>query len=99
MIDSENNFIQVYFDKKASSVTLKFINQPSESDKHYSMRYGPANPGCKHLLMQTKGHLSQSNSISLGLKINPEDTNICLKIIVTNGTTTVSLEGVYTMGE
>ena len=87
-----NNFIKLYFDKKTLRITLQFINQPKESDKHYMLRYGPDH---KHLQHQAKGRLTHSNSVTVEVTINPEDAIICLAAIVTNGTKTVSMEGFY----
>ena len=100
--DAVNDFIKVSIDNQAytRSITFSFFNQPSESVKFYSVRYGPECPGCKHLPMQVKGHLSHSNSITVDLNnINPSDTLICLDIIVTNGSKTISLDGIYTVGK
>ena len=64
------------------------------------MRYGESNPSCQHLPIHTKGHLINSNSITVELNISPEDTTeICLSVIVTNGTKTVTVEGLYRFGK
>lgn len=95
-----NKFIDVSFDKEASSINLKFINQPKESEKHYTVRYGPMNSDCKDLPLQTKGHVSNSNSVSVELNLNLEDTTeVCFSVIVSNGSKTVSMEGAYSFGK
>lgn len=89
----------IHFDNKTSSVTLTFINQPKESHKYYSVRYGPASPGCTNLTQHTKGHLFNSNSVTVALNdITWKDT-LCLAIIATNGSETVSIDGVYNVGK
>ena len=85
-------------------MTLKFINQPKESEKHYTVRYGALDPSCRHLPIHTKGRLTNSNYIALEINISPENTtvtitDICWSVIVTNGTKTVSVEGIYSFGK
>ena len=64
-------------------ITLNFINQPKESEKWYIIRHGPANPGCTELPSTTKGHLSNSLSISVELHLTDDITkNVCFEIIV-----------------
>ena len=99
-----NKFIEVTFHEETSGIALKFINQPKEGEKHYTVRYGALNPSCRHLAIHTKGHLTNSNSITIELNIRPENTTvtiteICLPVTVTNGSTTVSVEEIYSFGE
>lgn len=93
-----NKFINVSFDKAASSINLMYINQPKESEKFYTVRYGPVNSNCRDLPLQTKGHLSNSNSVSVELNLNLDDTTeVCFSVVVSNGTKRVSMEGVYSV--
>ena len=95
-----NNFFKVRFDESRMSITLNFINQPKDSEQHYTVRYGPSSPSCQRLPIHTKGHLMNSNSIIIKLNIDPDNTTeICLSITVTNGSRTASLEAVYTIGK
>ena len=91
-----NNFIKISFVEITSSINVRFIKQPRESDKYYSVRYGQVDPSCQNLPMLTRGHLSNSNSITIELNINPDKSDeVCLSVIVTNVTKTVSVEGVF----
>lgn len=91
----------MYLDNQvfSRSITLKFINQTSQSTKNYLVRYGSVYPGCKYLPMQVKGEFSHSNSITVELNISLEETHICLDIIVTNGNITVSAKGGFFIGK
>lgn len=94
------------FTKKVASTVIKlnFLNQPKENEKWYTIRHGPANPGCTELPSITKGHLSNSPFISVELnhKSLTEDVtefSICFEIIVLSGKKTVKMEGTYDFGE
>ena len=101
IIDAENNFIEPFFDKETSSFSLKFLHQPKESDKFYSVQYGSFISSCDYLPYQEKGHLSHSDSTTIDLEsiIGQEDTIFCMSAIVRNRSTNVSMEGTYTFGE
>lgn len=96
--DSMNTFIEVSFDKGTSHINCTFINQPRESKKHYIVNYGTANPSCE-LQSELKGHLVNSNSISLELQLNLEETTeVCFTVTANNGTKTVTVSGTYKAG-
>ena len=97
--DAVNTFINVTFDKVLSRIHIEFINQPKQGEKFYSVRYGPVTPGCGHLPWQTKGHLSNLNSLSLELNILESSSMICFIVKANNGTNFVSVEGIYNTGE
>lgn len=64
------------------------------------MKYGPANPGCKDLSLQTKGHLINSNYVSVELNLNNDDrSEICFSVVVSNGIKTISIEGTHLFGK
>ena len=105
-LESVNNFFEVSFTKKVAStmIKLKFLNQPKEIEKWYTIRYGPANLGCTELPSIVKGHLSNSPFISVELKhrsLTKDVTqfNICFEIIVRSGNKSVKMEGTYDYGE
>ena len=80
-----------------------FLNQPKESEKHYTVRYGALERSCRHLPIQSKGHLTNTNYIAVEFNARPESTtvtitDICWSVTVTNGTKTVSIEGIYSFG-
>ena len=64
----------------------------------YTVKYGPANPGCKDLPLQMKGHLTNSNYISIELNVSKDDrSEICFSVIVSNinGAEMISIEGTH----
>ena len=77
------------------------MNQAKESQKWYTIRHGPANLGCTKLPLLTKGHVLNSNSISVELNhknVTEDRTDICFEIIVHNSDKTVKMEGIYNFG-
>ena len=64
------------------------------------MKYGPANPSCKDLSLQIKGHLINSNYVSVELNLNNDDrSEICFSVVVSNGIKTISIEGTHLFGK
>ena len=94
--DSVNDFIHITFDKVTSSIILKFINQPKVNKKTYSVMYGPKSAECVDLPLHTEGYLSNSNLISLSLNLNLKQVaEICFSVVISNGSKTVSVKGIY----
>ena len=94
--DSVHNFIHISFDKATSSINCTFINQSRKSEKYCLVRYGTAIPRCQ-LFSQVKGHVSNSNSISLHLNLE-DTTTICYNVEAGNQTKTVRVGGSLTFG-
>ena len=95
-----NNFFQVSFDDVAANINLKFLTQPTEAEKVYNVKYGPASPGCKDLSLQTRGHLINSNYVSVELNVGKDHrSEICFSVIVSNGIKTISIEGTHLFGK
>ena len=95
-----NNFVEVSINDVPANINLKFLNQQAEIEKFYTVRYGPANPGCKNFSLQTKGHLINSNHISIKLILENESSSaICFVVIASNGVKTISVEGIHLFGK
>jgi hypothetical protein len=106
ILGAVNNLFEATFTKKVASmvIKLKFINEPKESEKWYTIRHGPAHHGCKELPSLTQGHLSNSLLISVELNHRNliEDVtefDICFEIIVRSGNKVIKMEGTYNFGE
>lgn len=100
-LDFVNKFIDVEFDEKVSSITLRFINQPKASKKFYSVHYDLTEvaPDCKTFSHQIEGYLYNSNLISLELEISMKDSaGFCFLVMVNNGTEKVNVRGIYKYG-
>ena len=100
-VDFVNKFIEVEFDEKISSITLRFINQPKMSKKFYSVHYDLTEmaPDYKRFPHQMEGYLYNSNLISLELEINLKgNANLRFLVMVNNGTENVNVRGIYKSG-
>ena len=60
--------------------------------------YGPVTQDCKHLPSIIDGHLSDTNSLSLQLS-HMESSSFCFILVVSNGTNSVSVKGIYADGK
>ena len=93
--DTINNFTRVSFG--SSMIKLEFINQPMQGKKFYSLMYGPKTQfeNCTHT-SQITGQFSGTNSLSLSLDYDVENTSICFILEANNNTRSVRVEGIHT---
>ena len=88
-----NNFTRVSFG--SSMINLEFINQPMKGKKFCSLMHGPKTQDCTHVSKIT-GEFSDTNSLSLPLNYDVENTSICFILEANNNTRSVHVEGIHT---
>ena len=99
--DSRNAFIEISFDMSTPSIKCKFINQPKKSKKFYTIEYGPLTDVCKDLPFDMEGYLANSNSVTLQLHLNTDETaEICFVIKASSGgKAIIVVEGIHKAGK
>ena len=84
------------FDTTKPSINCKFIDSPKKNKKVYTIEYGPLTDGCTNLPFDMEGYFSNSNSVTLQLHLNMDDTDgICFAVKASSGSKTVIVEGIH----